>query len=268
MQKNKKQIVKSIILSFVTHMDAKRLQGLPLTPNERFWISQKKGLEDYIYQQKECLILQSESNASRKKLDALDENALEISPATIYKAITEMEQDGIIENVDGYFRPKRTDGEHYNSHPILKIASDLPITHLPIDDFAVFHVPERYANEIAHYLNSYFYCNDIYTIAVSSLIICLDIKLPSNSKYEMKKLPLISRVKKALKDFNFVRYTDKNIEPGFNEPEAEKWRTRVEESRFLAQIHNQNGAAGSYGGTLKNRPVRKIKCKKVPHKPQ
>ena len=148
MQKNKKQIVKSIILSFVTHMDAKRLQGLPLTPNERFWISQKKGLEDYIYQQKECLILQSESNASRKKLDALDENALEISPATIYKAITEMEQDGIIENVDGYFRPKRNDGEPYNSHPILKIASDLPITHLPIDDFAVFHVPERYANQL------------------------------------------------------------------------------------------------------------------------
>ena len=268
MQKNKKQIVKSIILSFVTHMDAKRLQGLPLTADERFWISQKKGLEDYVYKQKEQLILAPESNTARKKLDAPDENAIEISAATIYKAITEMEQDGIIENVDGYFRPKRTDGEPYSSHPILKIASDLPITHLPIDDFAVFHVPERYANEIAHYLNSHFYCNDIYTIAVSGLIICLDIKLPTNSKYEMKKLPLRTRVKKALKDFNFVRYTDKNIEPGFNEQEAEKWRSRVAESRFLEQIHDQIETANSYGATLKKRPVRKIKGKKVSPEPQ
>lgn len=267
MPKNKKEIIKSIILSFIARMDTKKLQGLPLTQEERHWLSQKNGLEDYVYQQKDPRILPPEANESRNKLESTDERILEISKGTIYKAITEMVDEGIIENKDGYFRQKRTDGEPYASHPILKIASDLPITHLPIDDFVIFHVPERYADEIAHYLNSQFFCNDIYTVAVSGLIICLDIKFPDNSEYITKKSPVEIRVKEALKVFNLVNRSDKNIESGYTQQEVNKMIAAEEADRLLQQFKDQVKQPDPHGGTILKRPIRKIKRKKTTQKP-
>ena len=56
MTANKKELVKSLIKDFVTHMDTKRLQGIPLTKDEQSWISQKNGLSQYVYRQHEIPI--------------------------------------------------------------------------------------------------------------------------------------------------------------------------------------------------------------------
>lgn len=267
MTANKKEIVKSIIKDFVTHMDTKRLQGIPLTKDEQFWISQKNGLSQYIYHQQATPIYEPEQKESKAKLDDPGEELLYISQGTIYNAITEMERGGIIEIQNGHFQMTQSDGEPYASHPILKIAPHLSITHIPVDDLVIFRAPERYADEIAHYLNSQFFCNDIYTVAVSGLIICLDVSLPEKSKYEAKHSTVEKRVKQALKYFNLEKYTDKSIEPGYTPQQVEKRRLDEREAHLRSQVHTETEISNSYGGIIKKRPVRKIKCKPVDPKP-
>ena len=266
MTANKKDTAKSIIQSFISRMDAKKLQGLPMTSEEQHWLTQKNGLIKYVYEQKEIHVVESEARGSKAKLNNSADCPLEISYQTIYNAITEMMRDRIIEIKDGYFTLVQTNDDPHSSHPILKIASRLPITHLPLNDLVVFRVPERYAEEIAHYLNSQFFCNDIYTVAVSGLIICLDVKLPNNSKYETKRSTVETRVKTALKCFKLEKYTDKNIEPGYTPQQVEKHRLENQEARFLSQIHAKNQSP-TFGGSIQNRPVRRIKCKPIDPKP-
>lgn len=258
MPENKKEIVKAIIKSFLESIEAKKIQGIPLTQQETKWISQKNRLIDYVYAQKEPRVLPPDSRDFQNGNNDIDSRTLFISDSSIYIAITEMMRDGIIEFKDGHFQIKRTNSERYSLHPILKIAPHLPITHMPLDDIAVFRVPERYAAEVSHYLNSQFLENDIYTVAVSGLIICLDVKLPGNSEYICKKESVEKRVRKSLKDFKFNDHTGKIIAPCYTQQQVLEMRAVNDWER---EKHLRSMEASS-GGKITKRSARKIKRKK------
>ena len=263
----KKETVKSIILSLLERMETKKIQGVSLTNDEVRWISGLKGLTDYVYSQNTIQIVSTERNGENTKAKIDKEKMLEISESTIYKAIRELQDDQLIEIENKCYQIKHTDTERYAKYPILKIAPQLSVTHLPIENLAVFRVPIRYAEEIAHYLNDSFFSNDIYTVAISGLIICMDIALPSKSKYAAKKGSVEKRVKKKLKEFNMTKYTDKEIAPGYEAEELEIKREKEVLKAMEASIKDIEASfkdeVPSYGGNIENRPVRKVKCKKV-----
>lgn len=253
----KKDRVKWIISLFLQEIEQKKLNGNTLTDEERRWISNKSTLTDYVYSQNKHPVYTTDQTTEIGKEGA--NKYQHISELSIYAAISEMERDQIIERKDRQYQIKRTTDEKYKLHPILGIAPKLQVTHLPLDDIALFRVPERYACEIAHYLNTQFFCDDICCVALAGYILCFDIQLPPKSKFAKKSNSLVTRVKKALKDFD--RNTIKNSEShsGITHVQLEAQQAKLQQDVLLEKRDFENLTVNSYGGTIRIPVKRKIK---------
>jgi hypothetical protein len=247
----KKDYVKTIIHLFLLEIERKKFNNIPLSQDELRWISNKQNLLYYVYEQKTHPVYTTDQNVAR------EDKKSTIGESTIYNAIREMEDDGIIECKNRQFQIKRTSADLVTEHPIIKIAPQLQVTNLPLDDIALFRVPKRYASEIAHYINTQFYCNDICCVATGGFILCFDIKLPPQSKFITKREPLVKRVTKVLRKFNLAAIKDSDEYTGYTEAEIEQQHAKLS----LTSHEHQAAQEVSYGGKIVVPVKRKIKKK-------
>ena len=251
--KQKKEIVQDIVIDFLQVLELKKLQQQPLSTQEADWASNKAGLSDYVYFQTKCPVVPPEdtnspintgtiSHGTSPNNETGSKDVHTISFSSVYKAIKALEDTGVIEHTGTYYQLKQNKATRFERFPLLKIAPTIPISHLPLNDIAVFRVPQRYADAIASFINSVFYSNDVYCIALSGLIICFDIQLPESSKYVQKKQSLVDRLQKVLRDFNLYECTDVDPSIGYTEAQIQN----------QARKHHEEQAAleASYGGTV------------------
>lgn len=251
--KQKKEIVQTVVMSFLQGLELKKLQQQPLTKQEADWAANKSGLANYVYFQKECQIVPHEhknspingrssnhTTSQESKKDSEDVHV--ISESSVYKAIKALEDDEAIVFNGKYYQIKQNKATRFERFPLLKIAPTIPISYLPLNDIAVFRVPKRYEDAIVSYINSVFYSNDVYCVALSGLIICFDIQLPKSSKYVKKKQSLVDRLQKVLRDFDLYEYTEVDSSIGYTEAQIQ--------NQARKQHDEQASIEASYGGTV------------------
>lgn len=248
----KKDYVKMIIQIFLLEIEQKKANSIPLSLDELRWISNKQRLTEYVYAQKKHPVYTTDQNIAEE-----DKKTRTISESSIYNAIRQLEDEGVIEVKNHQIQLKHTDAEVSTQHPILRIAPQLQITNLPLDNIALFRVPERYASEIAHYINTQFYCNDICCVSAGGFILCFDIKLPTQSKFIIKREPLVKRVTKVLRKFNLTSIKDSEEYSGYTESDVVQQYAKSS----LAAHEHQTAHEQSYGGKIVVPVKRKIKKK-------
>jgi DNA-binding PadR family transcriptional regulator len=98
----KKDYVKTIIHLFLLEIERKKFNNIPLSQDELRWISNKQNLLYYVYEQKTHPVYTTDQNVAR------EDKKSTIGESTIYNAIREMEDDGIIECKNRQFQEPHT----------------------------------------------------------------------------------------------------------------------------------------------------------------
>lgn len=160
-----------------------------------------------------------------------NDGSITMKAITVRKAIEDLIRKHKIECFDNEYQIVLANDELLKMYPILNAAEQIEIKALEIESYLLLHIKqEKYANALCEYINSYFFSDDIYCIALGQMILCLQFILPDNSTYE-KKRPLSERLSKCLKFFPFTEISvpDDNIDglkpdeindmywPGWNE---------------------------------------------------
>lgn len=247
----KKDKVKRVLLDFLKSLYLKDRDGEKLTAEERSYIVQQKVLARYVYDHKEFRIFESKDKQGSAEGDV-------ISTASVIAAISELEKDELIERCNGCYQYVPTAEELATEYPITAIASKITVRPLPHDGLAFIQVPKNYCDEICSYINSRFRANDVRAVPLGDIIMCIDVSLPSDSKFVRKKETLEARIQRCMRGFNYIDHQD-DIKEGLTAIDA--WAEQEQEAERQAYA-NANNQDNNYGGKLLNPPKRHIARRK------
>lgn len=218
-------IIKKRTLEYLKELYEKSINGTPLTAKEVEICQYQSSLAKYM-----CDILYDDNG-----------NPLTTVP-TIKSAIKNLVDNGFIEqeknDILRYVPPK---DELVQKFPILNIASLITVTPLNVEKTTFLRVPENYSAEIAKYLNSVFPPDDIQTISLGSVIMCLSMTPPEKISNSRKKKDVQKRVLRKLVDFKVgtlsafdsnLGYTEEELNLLEQEEKAQAQEIKYDESLF------------------------------------
>lgn len=185
----KKNIVKEKIKEYIQEY-YKRLQT-PGTPTQSINMYKFKNLEDIIY-----------------RLDKQDK--LKASKSTVQLALSELRET--ITKRDGFYQ-YTDEALRANAHfPILKFAKDIEIVNLNLRQFAFYRVFPNVTSEVVNYLNTVIVENDIYSVAIGDIIMCIDVGYEEDNEnsYLKKDEDFKDHITRILFEgnFNLANYTN------------------------------------------------------------
>ena len=248
----KRSAAKEVILDFLKGLYEKERNGHSLTPNELDLISSKKMLEVAVYQSVNNKICELGIT------DKANEDGGSASSTTIYQAINELLEEGKIEFKFHRFQYRPTEGENLTNFPILKVASEIPITPLPVQDLVFYRTGAQYASWITNYINAQFLSDDIYAVALGDVIMCMDFQIPSGFNSVAKRASLSERLTDILKTFDVQPLRKFDDADGYNEVEEMQMLQEHAEMIATEQRKGEEKITNKYGGKVTT-PKRNVK---------
>ena len=236
----KKDKAKEWILTYLKSLYDSQQKGNPILYSDVQHCKNKTALAQYIDLNQPQTTLQKDRVSESRIGDAIDELVRE----------KKIELDGGYK----YIPPKE---EFYERFPILNCANQITVTPLPVDSVAYFRVPANYSKEIAAYLNSCFLPDEIHTISMENIIMCICMKSPKVAAYGAKPKPFKERILNKLNDFTITTVSKFDPHLGYSEDEFKELQRKCEREKANA------AKTEPYGGKITDPPKRNFKKKNV-----